>query len=399
MASKQPNKVNRTTSGRFSVQFRHEGRSTSRTFATEREAEAFAMDGAAFGWDRALTLANTRTEASAPRLANQPTVVSLARVIAASKPTVNTRENYEGRAALIALHPIADMPVGAVTSGHVAAFLDWLAVQPKRVGTGTYSSRTVQSVYTYLVQVFRNARKHGWVTVNPMEQVDEPEVKDAKPHRALSPYEVEAIFAQAPNENAEAYFRFMLATGARPSEAAACTWDGIEPADHPDRLDVFIPGTKTSNAARWVTVPRNAIPALAVDAWAPHLFNPRTRYSEVFRDMVSRAQMVGYASAAGFEPLAYVEKDEALANPRLPIRPTPHTLRHTHATRLFHSGQVAESVIIGRLGHSDADYSRENYVDMGEIEARHQAGRIIADLFPELDRPTTAGRRADLDED
>jgi integrase len=383
--ARTPNKVTRTPAGRYTVKFRHDGKGTSRTFDTYDDGDAFARDGAVYGWDRAMGLADSRAQAAGRHLDGQPTVGQLAREIADGQPRPNTRENYQGRAGWIERHPLGDMPVGAVAPGHVQEFLAWLGRQEKRTGSGTLSSRTILQVHVYLVQVFRRARAKGWTATTPMDHVEPPKVVDAKPVPALSEYEVRAIFAQAPDPNAAAYFRFLLATGARPGEAKSCTWDGVIPWSDGGNVDVHIPGTKSKNADRWVTIPRTMLPPVAVDAWSPYLFNPRARYDEIFRGMVDRAQMVGPARDAGFEPLTYASKAEALADRSAVIRPTPHSLRHTHATRLFHSGVASETAIIARLGHASANFAREQYVDMAEVRARHALGEAIPDLFPDAE--------------
>jgi integrase len=378
-----PNKVTRTPSGRFQVKFRHDGSSTSRTFDTPEAATQFAQDGAAFGFDRAMERADERARmdgAERDRLGLVPRLGEFARSHAQAKAKANTRANYLSRVAWIEAHGIAQLHLGQVTAGDVGEFLEWLAVQPKRVGRGTLSDRSVAQVYDYLVQVFKEAGRLGWLRANPMAMVDRPEEREVKPIRAMSPDEVRAVFAHAPDPNALAFFEFLLATGARVSEAVGVTWDDVTPMDSDGFVDVHVRGTKTENADRYVTIPASVLPE-PIDAWDPFLFDQRPRYAGVFRAMVDAAESAGPARAKGFEPMEYHTDDEVRANRRLLNRPTPHSLRHTHATRLFHSGAVAESAIIARIGHGDADFSRKFYVDMGEVEARHAVGRVAAALF------------------
>lgn len=386
-ARKTINKVSELPSGRWVVKYRHDGKSTSRTFDTRDDGEAFAMDGAAFGWDRAVEVANTRDArkgTSERQRAASPSVGTYARRLAEAKPSASTRANYLARVSWIESHPLGALPIASVTTEHVEAFMRWLPLQDKKKGKGRLSSLSVAQVFDYLVQVFKAAKRADWIDADPLRGMDRPDVVDAKPMRALSSDEIRAIFAQAQDENDLAFFRFILATGVRISEAQVTTWDDVSPVDSDGFVDVHIRGTKTENADRILSMKASDLPE-PIDEWDPYLFNPRRRYSQVFAAMVREAEKAGAAQAAGFEPMAYFGKDEVLANPRLLLRPTAHMLRHTHATRLFHSGSLAESAIIGRLGHQSADYSRAHYVDMSEVAARRAAGQIAAGLFADLD--------------
>ena len=113
-----------------------------------------------------------------------------------------------------------------------------------------HSKDQINKVKRDMYRMFKKAQKNNMILFNPAEDLDTPKAKDGK-RRAITDEERSLILSVAKTEPQGLWIKTMLYCGFRPGET-----DRLR-AKHIDYKNgyIFIDGTKTDNAKRWVPVP------------------------------------------------------------------------------------------------------------------------------------------------
>jgi len=203
----------------------------------------------------------------------------------------------------------------------------------QRALTAIMASRTRKAVFDVLHASFRTAGELKLITESPMNGVRIP-VHRRKQGTALTPEEVTDFLTKVKGHPLESYFRFLLYTGARRTEALNTCRSDIT-ADR-----IHIRGTKTDNADRTIPLFENVRSLMA------NLTPRKDGRLFLFRpDYVTRV----------FKRFCPAHK--------------LHDLRHTFATNCLAAG-IPLKVIQKWLGHSEIDTTANIYTHVtDEIHA------------------------------
>lgn len=105
----------------------------------------------------------------------------------------------------------------------------WLATKAK-----TLSTRTLQSIHSYLNRAVRRAMARDKVKRNVVELCSVPQGRAGRPSKALTFAQADAVLRGAEGTSMHAYIVLALLTGARTEELRALTWDHVFLKGKPD---------------------------------------------------------------------------------------------------------------------------------------------------------------------
>lgn len=233
----------------------------------------------------------------------------------------------------------ADLPVRAITQGHVRSFKAALLATKRGNGSGaTVAPKYVQKLLSALRAVLSWAKRQGYVTTNVAEGITQLVTKDDPTDRRL-PFTVEqarAILAKLPEEGATRWLWLIgLYSGARLNEVAGLRKEDVREVDGVLCFDITPHdgrGLKNRSSRRMVPVHPAILAAGFTPAVLPfksdgHYYSKRV--NPWLRDVVK------------------------IADPRLSF----HSTRHTFKDRL-RAARVPEHeqrAIMGHAGTSVAD--------------------------------------------
>ena len=239
----------------------------------------------------------------------------------------------------------------------------------------TYAWWTVKKVYDALNQFYKSAMLDGIVEKNPAVGVKLPKkttdncrqirfFTEDELHRILSTA-VETYPNGTPVTRLGYAFHILAYTGLRVGEAIALTWDDVDferKTVSVNKNSVTFRNPDPEAAQRYLTVvqdspkTKNGIRTIPMSAKAEFAFRQLQTLNGYF-DTV-------FASSTG-KPANQRDLARAFAGiqKRAGIEPpgTPHSLRHTFATRLIERG-VDVKVVSSLLGHSDISITYNTYV-------------------------------------
>jgi len=241
------------------------------------------------------------------------------------------------------------------------------------MGGAGYSAWTVRAVLTPLGRVLAFAKRQGYRSDNPIQNLERGErpVSDEKPKRILSRAEVVALIEATPKR-----YRLLVKTlafsGLRISEALGLTWEDVnskarvlhvrhQASRQGERVKV-----KTKSAVRDVE-----IPAWLVTGLLEH--RAASRYSTdrdfVFASARGTAMFARNAARYGLDNGVKGAGLNVSGKPNV----TAHALRHTAASLLIAQG--IDPVMLSRwLGHSSPRVTLTEYAH--QWEARNRQGQI-----------------------
>lgn len=358
------------------------GRYVPRRWDTEAEGRRFLADLDRYGLEAACEADDARKGKAtrAPRWSTTPLGQYVRETYLPSRGHAkNSTEARRSQAAVIDAHPIAAMAICDIRATHVQKFKAWLDTPAARQGHGTgpladnYQKQILELVRATLAyaDAARDIEFHPARTA----VVSAVDVEDQRPACPITLAEFDAIMAHVPDPASRTLFRIMLATGARIGEALGIDWAKIIPTTRRGIVDVFLPGTKSQWAPRWVDMPAANLSEMTRRAAGRMFAHRHDRYHESWSKAVADAQDPEKAAAAGF--------------PVLTKTPRPHDLRHTHAGFLYESGADIFA-ISRRMGHGSVAITEGLY---GKITDDHRAdtGSKVADLMArkraEAERP------------
>ena len=335
------------------VRYRHGGSQHSETFRRRTDAETFAqlldislLDALRWLGDRQ----GGRVEDSATFAQWFETYLGQ---LSGIQP--RTRDDYKAmhRRYLTTLDPL---PLPLITRAHVAAVVNRLDSEGK-------SPKTIRNVVHMLSSVLALAVDDGHLTRNPTKRVRLPTQRLLEHEVRFLTIEEAAALVEATAEHYQPLVTFLLGTGLRWSEATALQARHVNLAAGTVRVERAwkrVPGgwelgaPKTTKARRTVNA---GVPALV--AVAGLLGKPNDL---VFTTMTGKVVRHSNFYGRVWQP-ACVKAGLATEGSKPWDGPSPHDLRHTHASWLLSDGQSIEAVQ-DQLGHESAETTRKVYAHL-----------------------------------
>ena len=217
--------------------------------------------------------------------------------------------------------------------------------------TSIENTRTRETVRNVLAAAFREAANLNFISDNPMKAVKIPKHKREK-GSPLSPGEIEQFLTDIKGHALERYFKFLLYTGCRRSEALALRRADVDF----EKNKLHVPGTKTETSDRTIPLFENAR-CLLVDLQ----YDKSGFYFKFRADSATRA----------FKRFCPAHK--------------LHDLRHTFATKCLEA-KIPMKVVQKWLGHADFDTTADIYSHVTEELNTEQAA--VLNVFLQEKRPS-----------
>ena len=342
------------------VSFRIDGRQAQESFSTEKAASSFGklVDRVGGRAAREARLARESKSVGVPTLAEYTMKYldldsGLLTGIAAG-----TRKDYVGIAGRSFLEILGELPVTSIEKSDVGRWVAWQEAQPSaRNAKEKVAAKTVSNYHALLSSVMAS------VVVDGKYRPDNPAYKTrlsrGTPRKPvfLSPTELSTFMHFAPAQH-RALLTFLVGTGCRWGEATAVTWGDIETATSPATVSIDKAWVKSEDGPPALGPPKTPKSVRPISLWPEILavLGPRRAPSQlVFQGAVS-GNHIWYGSfmTRVWNPTVAKAQDRSLCAVAglapLEKSPTPHDLRHTHASLLIARGAPLP-YIQARLGH------------------------------------------------
>lgn len=310
-----------------------------------------------------------------------------------------TREGYEAEAGRSFLQTMGDYPIDSITRADIGSWLAWQSKQPTYRDRNKppdqqkpISAKTVRNYHALLSAVLKSAIEDGLRTDNPAYKVRVS--KGTKRENVfLSPAEFATLLHFIPDRHKRLVL-FLAGTGCRWGEATALTWADIALHGTPPTARItrawkkqkggpLLSHPKTSKSRRSVSL----FPDLVESMGAP---GPADAY--VFQNMHGGAQRYGHFSSRAWVPAVAKARDvelcESLGLTPLTRTPSPHDLRHSHASWLIARG-IPLPYIQARLGHESITTTVNVYGHLVS-DAHDQMASAIALTLTDVQQPPRA---------
>ncbi|MDR7189801.1 integrase [Microbacterium sp. BE35] len=341
------------------MQFRIGDKVVQETFPTERGAAEFARLVETAGGAAARQVLRRREEGQSDAVTLRAWTARYldpeSGLLTGVEP--GTRKGYERAANNSFLRILGDYPVDAIHKADVGRWLAWQEAQPARRGGGRpVAAKTIRNYHGILSAVLASAVAEKIRDDNPAYKTRLS--KGVKREAVfLSPDEFATLLYYIP-DHYQGLVMFLAGTGARWGEATAVKWSDVNSRAIPATVRIdeawkksetnvpVLKHTKSSKSLRTISLPPDVLDAMGVRGGSPELvfstrqLRRRVRY-QTFRDRVwlpavEKAMDGDLCDTAGLVPLTR--------------RPTPHDLRHSHASWLIAAGTPLPYVQ-ARLGH------------------------------------------------
>jgi integrase len=113
-------------------------------------------------------------------------------------------------------------PLGKIDTRRVDAYRE------RMLSEGRLSRRSIQKILVLLHGILKRAKRRGWITSNPSEDVERVTFRRSGEFNVLTPTEVAAVARAAVNEQDAALFTVAAFTGLRLGELRALRWGDID---------------------------------------------------------------------------------------------------------------------------------------------------------------------------
>lgn len=373
------------------VQFRIDGRMVEETFPTSEAAADFGEVVDRLGGQIAREQRDLRSRAGA---GGEMTLrVWTDRYLDPSNGFLDvigsgTIAGYESIARRSFLVNLGDLPLSAITRVEVTKWVRWQEQQTIANGKRLLAAKTVANYHGLLSSILASAVVHGFAAKNHAHGV---KLTRGVPREAvfLSQRELAVLMACTP-EYYRGVVHFLVATGARWAEATAAEWGDFNFEATPVLWDVRR-AWKLNAEKRWVLGPPKTARGrrtISIDLETLAALGPRGKSNEriftgklgatklwhgrflgsTWNPSVARAQDAEYCATLGLEPIFQT--------------PTPHDLRHTHASLAIQNG-VSMVELQRRLGHSTISVTLDRYTHLSPGHGKATAetfGRIMAEV-------------------
>jgi integrase len=207
-------------------------------------------------------------------------------------------------------------------------------------------ARTMICALHVLGATFKHARRFGWTTANPLENVHRP--RHEYQVRAFTPAEIGALLEVADSETA-LIVRTLASTGLRFGELAGLRWSAVD-LEHSvlEVREQFTHGAwsplKTANAPRSIPLPTALRDLLRARYSALNhgsiVLRPREDDRLVFTSPEGGELDANNWRERRWLPLLKATAPDAKHPKRVAVTGAPHMLRHAYATALIQSGRT-----------------------------------------------------------
>lgn len=263
---------------------------------------------------------------------------------------------------------------GVLGPMEVQAYADRLAndpVRPKSPATVALHLSVLSSFWTHL-------QAQGYVRENPWRTIHRRQLKLTFAERMLTEEEVQRLIRAAPAGRDRLFLRFLYLTGARVSEACNVRWRDVSIQDGRAVVTLYGKGGKT----RWVPLPTHLYDELRAfsgrsgDGDAPlfptHYHSERNARRAGGMSPRTAQRIVERAAIRAGMARRYWDAEQKRLVVRWERRPSPHWLRHSHASHaLAHGAPVhfvqrtlghASLATTGQYAHVQAGQSSVEYL-------------------------------------
>jgi len=265
-------------------------------------------------------------------------------------------------------------------------------------------ARTMICALHVLGATFKHARRFGWTTANPLENVHRP--RHEYEVKAFTPAEIATLLEVADPESA-LIVRTLASTGMRFGELAGLRWSAIDlERGVLEVREQFTHGAwsalKTANARRSIPLPATLRALLQARYRALNggsiVLRPREDDRLVFTSPEGGEIDYNNWRLRRWLPLLKATAPDAEHPKREPVTGTPHMLRHSYATALIQSGENAKTVQT-LMGHHSVAFTMDQYADAWPEALSNAGEKAAALLFAASGSKTVAdgvGSKADV---
>lgn len=269
-----------------------------------------------------------------------------------------TRAAYVTIAEKSFLKILGDVPIDAIDKTDVGRWVSWQEKQPSQRRTGqTLAAKTIRNYHSLLSSVLAAAADAGVIEKNVAyrTRLTRGEKREAV---FLSPAEFNTLLHFVPD-----YYKplvlFLAGTGLRWGEASALRWGEVDLRATPSTVRVVRAWKKSDGSGPILSIPKTSKSRRTVSmhaALATAIGTPGLAGALVFPNRTTPGARMPYQRfrRAAWDRAVDAAMDRALCADLgltpLTRRPTPHDLRHTHASWLIAAG-VPLPYIQARLGH------------------------------------------------
>jgi integrase len=374
------------------VQFRIDGQPKEETFRTWEAAESFGKAVDRKGGQAAREERNLRSHAGA---SGEMTVREWTeRYLNPANGMLGaigsgTIADYWAISKRSFLPFLGELPLSAVDRIEVSKWVAWQELQTIASGKRPLAAKTVSNYHGLLSSVLAAAVDHGFAAKNHAHGV---KLTRGVPREAvfLSEREV-SVLVQCTPEFYRPVIIFLVATGARWAEASAAEWGDFNFEAKPVTWNVrrawkltaekkwVLGPPKTAKGRRTIAIDEETVEALGARGrsnerifigrrGAEKLWHGRFLTS-TWNPSVARAQDPDFCASLGLAPIFQ--------------SPTPHDLRHTHASLAIANG-VSMVELQRRLGHSSITVTLDRYTHLSPGHGEKTAltfGRIMKGIL------------------
>ena len=229
------------------------------------------------------------------------------------------------------------------------------------------SGSRMNKIYQCLNQLFVAAEANELIQKNPVERVEKPNCTDGT-HRPLTEQERKVILKVAETHTYGLLVKLMLYCGMRPGEVARCK------ASHFDfkKKLVFIDGTKSGNAPRYVPVPQKLLGEIQALKIGPFDYLLTTQRGTMLNKEAIRRRWKAIKRAMHIEMGGNIYRNQVVAPYMVADDLVPYCLRHTYCTDLQDAG-VPINVAKELMGHSDISLTAKIYTHYTETSLNNAA--------------------------
>lgn len=360
---------------RWRVRYRRDGKQTTQTFEVLAEAEKFCIDLDAYGAHHAEQLLYDRlADVAAITPALDDWVRTYLEDICDANPT--TRAKYQRNYELHISPLLGTLPIGRITDD------DCRRVVRNLGETKGLRDATVGNVFTPLSGALAAAHRRGLIATNPAAETKIPTRTSHLDDDDVFLTRVEYLHLRsAIDPRFLGLVDFAVGTGMRWGELAALQLRDLDLQACTVRInkavkqDGKVGPPKTKRSIRTITFPRELLATLLplLEDKAPN-------------DLVFTMPRGGRLHSRSFSTRYWIPAvtKAGLVDPR----PTPHGLRHSHASWLLQDG-VDIVQVSRRLGHASIQVTVDTYghLDPNATERQAQiAGQVFAGVLPSAAR-------------
>lgn len=220
--------------------------------------------------------------------------------------------------------------------------------------TGLSGSR-IKKISQCLNQLFKAAKVNGLISENPFEGVEVPKGEDGT-HRAITDQERKVLLEVTATHKYGLWAELMLYCGLRPCETAT-----VKPShfDYKKKM-LYVDGTKSDNAVRYVPAPDNILERVSQSGVGPFEYLFVTNRGTPLNKQARRRRWNAICRAMHIQMGGKLYRNQIIPPFMVADDLTAYCLRHTFCTDLQDAG-VPINVARDLMGHSDISLTSKIY--------------------------------------